>query len=267
VSPAARPHSGLEGQLVLVTRAAHQAPALASLLAAAGAVPISIPVMRLDPLLAPGQIEQVQGRIWDGGFDDLVFTSANAVTLLLAGAPAGPPPGLRVFAIGPGTAAGLRAQGWGAELLPEGFIAESLAARMVELGVAGRRVLLPRAKGAREVLPELLGRSGALVETLDLYRMEPEEAMRASLQTALTEGGLSWVTFTSGSSVSCFVELAGDIPLPDGCAVACIGPVTAAALRRARFEPRVVALTHSMEGLVEALAASCSRLPENGLRP
>ncbi len=267
MSPDARRPSGLEGQLVLVTRAAHQAAALARLLAGAGAVPISIPVMRLDPLLEPSQIERVQRRIWDGGFDDLVFTSANAVTLLLSGAPQGPPPGLRVFAIGPGTAGALRDRGWGAEALPEGLIAESLAARMVELGVSGRRVLLPRARGAREVLPELLGRGGGRVETLELYRMEPERAMRSSLRSALAEGGLSWVTFTSGSSVRCFVELAGDVPLPNGCAVACIGPITAVALRRARLEPQVVALTHSMEGLVEALAASCGRLPENGLRP
>jgi uroporphyrinogen-III synthase len=257
----------LSGQRVLVTRASHQAPALADLLAAVGAIPIAIPVMRVDPIGAPERRRRLRGRIWNGEFDDLVFTSANTVRMLLATAPPGPPPGLRVFAIGPGTAAALAEFGWHPQVLPEGFIAESLAARMVALGVSGRRVLLPRAEGARPTLPELLEAAGARVETLALYRMEPELSQGPRLREALAEGGLDWATFTSGSSVSCFRELAGTLPLPEACAVACIGPVTAAALRRIGIEPSVVAPTHSMAGLVEALAASCRRLPENGRRP
>ena len=252
---------------MLVTRARSQAPALATLLAAEGATPISIPVMRLDPLLDGSQMAELRLRLWGESFDDLVFTSANAVRLLLRDAPEVAPPWLRVFAIGPGTGAALGELGWHAEELPQGFIAESLAAQMVALGVAGRRVLLPRAQEAREVLPQLLQRAGALVETVALYRMQPELAAQASLQAALRQGGLAWATFTSGSSVSCFLELAQGVTLPSLCAVACIGPITAAALRRAHIEPQVVAPSHSMEGLVEALAASCGRLPENGRRP
>ncbi|MHB8331666.1 MAG: uroporphyrinogen-III synthase [Candidatus Dormibacteria bacterium] len=257
----------LQGLRVLVTRAQDQAQALSTLLEAEGASPVSIPVMRLHPLLSESRLEELRRSLREGGFDDLVFTSANAVRLLLAGVPAEARPSLRVFAIGPGTAASLRALGWRAEELPQGFIAESLAASIVALGVAGRRLLLPRAQGAREVLPELLERAGASVEVVSLYRMQPELAAQASLQLALRQGDLDWATFTSGSSVDCFLELAQDVPLPPQCAVACIGPITAAALRRARIEPQVVAPTHSMEGLVEALAASQARLLENGRRP
>ncbi len=257
----------LQGLRVLVTRAEDQSQALSTLLEAEGASPVSIPVMRLQPLLSESRLEELRRSLWGGGFDDVVFTSANAVRLLLAGAPAEARPSLRVFAIGPGTAASLGALGWQVEELPQGFIAESLADSIVALGVAGRRLLLPRAQGAREVLPELLERAGALVDVVPIYRMEPEPAAQVSLQLALRQGGLDWATFTSGSSVDCFLELAQGVPLPPRCAVACIGPITAAALRRAHIEPQVVAPTHSMEGLVEALAASRVRLLENGRRP
>ncbi len=249
----------------MVTRAAPQSEALCELLVADGAVPLPVPVMRVQPLLGDRGLAGLRGRIAAGEFDDLVFTSANAVELLLSLGPLAQAAS-RVYAIGPGTAAAVRQFGWSVEPLPAGFIAESLASRIGERAVAGRRVLLPRAGGARDVLPRQLQAQGAQVEVVELYQMVPDQASQAPLRALIRAGGVDCATFTSGSSVRCFVELAGALRPASSCTIACIGPITAAALRRQGMHPQVVARTHSMEGLVSALRSWFGGLPENGER-
>lgn len=255
---------GIEGRTVLVTRAKDQAEELCRLLQLEGARPIPVAVMRLAPLLELGQLMELRRRISAGDFDDIVFTSANAARLLLAGpAPkgSGQP---RVFAIGPGTKAAITQVGWPVEELPDDFIAESLAARILEGGVEGRRFLLPRAEGARGALPEMLERGGAEVTSVAVYRIEPEPESGPQLRELLERQQLDSVTFTSGSSVECFLDLAQGLRPPPSCVLACIGPITALALRRAHLQPHVVATTYSLKGLVSALTAAYQRLPENG---
>ena len=117
-----------------------------------GAEPISVPVMRLEPLLTAGQFGELGEGIASGRWDDVIFTSANAVRLVL-GLFAGSAQATRVFAIGPGTASAAAELGWSVESLPESFVAESLAERLLNERMAGRRLLLPCAAGARTVLP------------------------------------------------------------------------------------------------------------------
>lgn len=255
---------GIKGRTVLVTRAKGQAEELCRLLQLEGALPLAVAVMRLAPLLEEGQLMELRRRISAGDFDDIVFTSANAARLLLvepvtkgSGQP-------RVFAIGPGTRAAITQVGWPVEDLPEDFIAESLAECILEGGVEGRRFLLPRAEAARGALPEMLGRGGAEVASVALYRMEPEPESGPQLREVLERQQLDSVTFTSGSSVECFLDLAQGLRPPPGCVLACIGPITALALRRAHLQPQVVATTYSLKGLVRALTAAFQRLPENG---
>jgi uroporphyrinogen III methyltransferase/synthase len=259
--------AGIEGRNVLVTRAKDQAEELCRLLQIEGAVPIPVAVMGLKPLLEQLELFELRRRISVGDFDDIVFTSANAARLLLAG-PATKGSGQpRVFAIGPDTKAAITQAGWPVEELPEDFIAESLAARILEGGVEGRRFLLPRAEGARGTLPEMLGRGGAEVLSVATYRMEPELESGPQLRELLERKDLDSVTFTSGSSVECFLDLAQGLRPPPGCVLACIGPITALTLRRAHLQPEVVATTYSLKGLVSALTAAFQRLPENGGRP
>ncbi|MHB1499814.1 MAG: uroporphyrinogen-III synthase [Candidatus Dormibacteria bacterium] len=255
----------LLGRRVMVTRAAPQSEALSELLVAAGAVPVPVPVMRVQQLLEDRGLDGLRARIAAGGFDDLVLTSANAVELLLSPGSL-PQAALRVYAIGPGTAAAVRQFGWSVEPLPAAFIAESLASQISERAVSGRRVLLPRARGARDVLPRQLRAQGAEVEVVELYQMVPDQASRTPLRALLRAGAVECATFTSGSSVRCFVELAGALRPASSCAIACIGPITAAELRRQGMHPQVVARTHTMEGLVSALGSWFGGLPENGER-
>ncbi|MHB1575507.1 MAG: uroporphyrinogen-III synthase [Candidatus Dormibacteria bacterium] len=253
----------LRGRRVMVTRTSSQAQDLCDLLERELAVPVVVPVMRLQALVDAGAIGALRQRISAGDFDDLVFTSANSVGQLLGDGRLSQA-GSRAYAIGPGTAAALRKLGWQAEPLPQGYIAESLAERIAVRGASARRILLPRARGARDVLPRRLEEMGAQVEVVELYEMVPNWEVQSSLCDQLQSQELDCITFTSGSTARCFAELAGPVRPPDRCVLACIGPITAEEMRRQGMVPQVVAGTHSIPGLVQALRSWFARLPENG---
>lgn len=253
----------LLGRRILVTRARDQADELVEMLSCRGAEPLSVPVMRLEPLLTSEQFRDLGEGIASRRWDDVVFTSANAVRLVLPRFP-GSQRATRVFAIGPGTSSAAAELGWSVESLPESFVAESLAERLLTEELAGRRLLLPRAAGARAVLPDALERAGAKVEVVALYQMLPEECSRQQLVRVLSEPGLDCVTFASGSAVACFQALRGEQRLPTAVLVACIGPITAEAARTAGMEPPLVAHDHTLPGLVAALELHLGPLPENG---
>ncbi|HLJ07395.1 MAG TPA: uroporphyrinogen-III synthase, partial [Acidimicrobiia bacterium] len=59
------------------------------------------------------------------------------------------------------------------------------------------------------------------------------------------------VTFTSSSTVTNYLAVAGDVPVPP--VVACIGPITADTARAAGLTVGVVAAEHTIVGLVRAL--------------
>ncbi len=246
--------SRLSGARVLVTRPEPEGGGLGALLRAAGAEPIALPVISLLPLLGGAGMEELRAGVRSGRYDFIAFTSANAVRLLGAECPAGS--GTELFAIGPGTAAAARELGWTPRPLPQEYLAESLAEAMVASGVRGRRVLLPRAEGARDVLPRALQGAGAEVTEVALYRAAAARASAPRLRRLLIEAPPDWVTFTSSSTVRGYAELAEGRGLPPASLVACIGPVTAKTAEALGPGPDVVARVHSLPGLVAAMEES-----------
>lgn len=224
---------------------------------------MSVPVMVLEPLLGEVEFHLLGEGISSGRWDDVVFTSANAVRLALPEYSVSKHEP-RIYAIGPGTAAAASTLGWQVEPLPASFIAESLAEQLVTEGVVARRVLLPRAAGARAVLPESLGRAGAQVQVVELYRMRPDEAARPILEKALAEPGLDCIVFASGSAVECFQALRGESEVSSAVLIACIGPITAQAAEVVGLRPGLVAQEHSITGLVTELELQLGPVPENG---
>ena len=125
---------------------------------------VEAPAIRIAPLDGPApEIE---------GYDLICLTSPNGVRLLFsrlaaAGRDARSLAGARVAAIGPGTAAALRAHGVIADVVPERFVAEGLVEALADLPVS--RALVARAAEARDVLPDALRARGAVVDVLPLY--------------------------------------------------------------------------------------------------
>ncbi len=236
-----RPLAGLR---VLVTRAGPQASGFADRLRQAGAEVASVPTIDLEPLDA-----RADPRLGDlGRYDWIVFTSANGVAAFaqLIDELGTPFPSARLAAIGPETAAAIREAGRQPDLVPERFVAESLADALP----AAARVLVPRAAGARDALPDRLRQRGSTVDVLELYRAVAPPGLAAQLKRVLR--AVDVVTFISSSTVRHFVEAVGR-DLPGQVRIACIGPVTAATARDAGLPVAIIAEEYTTQGLVDAL--------------
>jgi len=258
----------LYGVTVVVTRARRQADAMAAALAQAGARVVCLPVIAVaDPADGGRGLALAAQRA--RAYDWIVFTSANAVERFTACLRDGRDLGrARLGAVGRATAEALARAGLVADLVPARATAEDLVQAMpsapaVPAGGDTGRVLFPRAAGAREVLARGLRAKGWLVDEVEAYRTAlatPADGATPDAIEAARQADV--VTFTSPSTVSAFVQLAGAGSQPR--VVACIGPVTAEAARTAGFGVDVVAADQSASGLVDALVAHLGPLAGAG---
>lgn len=251
----------LLGKGVVVTRAREQASGLAAQLAELGADVVQFPTIAIRPLDDYSELDTVVAAIAEGdAYHWLIFTSVNGVRffwrrLLRAGWDARILGGVRVAAIGPATAAALRERGIVPDFVPDRYVAESVAQGLLERGVAGRRVLLPRAREAREVLPDVLRKAGALVDVIPVYETVPAAVRREDVLERLAEGRIHCVTFGSSSTVENFLSLIPADTLrryPD-VKLAAIGPITAATLGKHGLPCDIRPEEFTIPALVEAL--------------
>jgi uroporphyrinogen-III synthase len=249
---AAGPVPALAGRRIVVTRAAHQAAALAQQLVAVGATPLLMPAIRIEPVADLRPLDEAVQKL--ARYHWLIFSSANGVEIFcrrlssLGYDPAALDP-LKVAAVGPATAAALAEQGIRVDLVPEAFVAEALSAALGDL--AGCRILLPRAAAGRREIAAWLAQQGAVVDDIAVYETRPGRLDERAL--AELKKGVDAVTFTSGLTVRYFVRMAGAEFLAQT-AVACIGPITAATARDLGLRVDIVAGEYTGAGLVSALA-------------
>ncbi|HEV2013230.1 MAG TPA: hydroxymethylbilane synthase [Candidatus Dormibacteraeota bacterium] len=251
-----RPGGSLAGLRIMVTRADRQAAALAEALKALGAEAVSCPVIAIEPIAVdPASLHDLDRYDW------LVLTSANGVDRLrelLREASRDLPAGIKVAAIGPETAARAQDAGMTPTLVPQRFIAEELADALAAAMAPGARILLARAAGARDVLPDQLRARGARVDVLDTYRSVPPADVRPRLAACLP--GVDIITFTSSSTVRHFVD-AMEGALPDRVRIACIGPITAQTARDLGLRVDIIAQEYTTRGLVDAIVRSRTPIP------
>jgi uroporphyrinogen III methyltransferase/synthase len=162
--------------------------------------------------------------------------------------------GARVAAIGPGTAAALRAHGVIADVVPERFVAEGLVEALADAPVT--RALVARAAEARDVLPDALRERGAEVDVVALYETVAEPLDQAALEAV---AGADYVTFTSSSTVRFLFSSVGDLGSRLRGRLVSIGPITSETLREHGLEADVEATRHDIDGLVDALVADAAR--------
>jgi len=172
--------------------------------------------------------------------------------------------GVAIAAIGPATAAGIAARGLNVAVTPAEFRAEAVADALVAAGVAGKRILLARAAGARSILPERLRAAGALVDDIATYRtvLPPEAAAAPALFAGERRPDL--VTFTSSSTVTNFARLFPGHDLRAvlaGVAVGCIGPVTAATARDLGLQVDVEPAEYTVPAFTTAIVRYLAERP------
>ncbi len=245
----------LFGRRIVVTRAREQASELRVQLEALGAEVLELPAIRVEPIAFA--FPRLHRYAW------LVFTSANGVRAFFergldaAGLDARALGGLRLAAIGPGTADALEARGLRPDLVPDRFVAESLLDAFPAPGTPGERVLVVRPEEARDVLPEGLGERGHTVDVLPVYRTVRAEPDAAILDR-IRSGDVDAWTFISSSTVTSFVEALGRVPEPQAVVVS-IGPVTSTTARERGLRVDAEADPHTIVGLVAAVAQALSR--------
>ncbi|MBI3550737.1 MAG: uroporphyrinogen-III synthase [Elusimicrobia bacterium] len=252
----------LQGKTILVTRPRPQAEALVRSLRRLGAKALAAPAIRIAAPASWTRFDRALRNL--AAYDTLVFTSANAADRFFERArrvlsrSARRP--RRLYAIGPATARALGRHGWKGVRVPETYEGKALADFLGD--VRGRRILIPRARVARDVLPRLLGRRGARVDVVEAYRTLPDSKGLRVLRRAVRGGGADAVAFTSSSTASHFLKAVGAASARrffKTAAAVSIGPITSAALHRAGIRRVLEAEPYTTRGIVLALKRAARR--------
>lgn len=264
-SAAARP---LSGKRIVVSRACDQAPALSFPLRELGAEVLEIPFIEIRPPASWQRLDEALLEIHN--YDWLILTSVNGVKALAEriqhlGLDLLNFVHLKIAAIGPATEQALEEQQFMVDVVPEKYVAEAVVSAL-RAQVKGQRILLVRAKVARDVIPQELRKAGAAVSVAEAYETVVPVASRARLQAALREGARKpdVITFTSSSTVRNFAAMLGIDSQPggvrpamlEGVKLASIGPVTSATLRELNLPVDIEAREFTIPGLIHAIAAS-----------
>jgi uroporphyrinogen III methyltransferase/synthase len=249
----------LFGKRIVVTRSRDQASVFAEMLIDRGATPVEFPSIAVVP---PATWEELDAAIdvieryhW------MIFTSANAVSFFFLrmrerGEDIRSLKGVKLCAVGPKTAEALQEYSLAADLIPAEFKAEGVLAALGGEQVRGQRFLIPRARVARELLPDRLRELGAEVTVATAYENVRPLSDVDRVKKLFTEKKIAAVTFTSSSTVNNFIEMVGKSEyksLIEGVTVACIGPVTARTAKEHGMIVDVMPKDYTIPALVDAM--------------
>ena len=252
----------LAGTRILVGRARHQAGGLSASLRGLGASVIEIPFIEIRKPQSYQPLDEALKNI--GNYDWLIFTSANGVEAMWGRfrklrLTRRALEHLQIAAIGPATKKAIVKHGLKVKMVPEEYVAESVVKGLRDK-VNGKRVVLIRAKVARDVIPEELRSAGAEVDVIEAYETAVPEKSRARLRALMKSAARRphIVTFTSSSTAKNFAELLGkskarSAGLLKHVQFASIGPVTSATLRELQMPVAIEAREFTMGGLLRAI--------------
>ncbi len=249
----------LRGKRILVTRARSQALSLVQRIESLGGEVVEFPTIEIRPPESYGPLDQAINQI--GSYDWLIFTSVNGVEQFLdrfekLGKNIADLAGIEVGAIGPETAKRLTATQIQPSLVPKQYQAEGILEALISETVLGKRILIPRAAKARDILPETLRQWGARVDVVEAYQTVLPQVDVSALCQLLREGTIDMITFTSSSTATNFAAMLRDQDLPrllSRAVIACIGPITRKTVEDLGMRSEVVSVEFTIPGLVSAM--------------
>lgn len=249
--------AALAGRRVVVTRPAGQAAHLAALIRAAGGEPLLFPALEIFAAAESPQLRALIERL--DSFDLAIFISSNAVekALALVRARRDWPAGLRVATVGRGSERELRRQGFAAVIAPgERFDSEGLLELPQLNQLAGKRVVIFRGEGGRELLGDTLMARGAAVEYAECYRRGRPDADPTPLLAWCQRRELAAFTVTSSEGLANLRAMLGDAGRECLASTPLFIPHERIAAAARALGVRTVVLTGpGDEGLVEGLTA------------
>jgi len=250
----------LFGKRIVVTRWRRQAGDLSLRLQGLGADVIHLPVIEIAPPAGWEDLDRAIGRLQE--FAWIVFTSVNGVRFFMErletlGLDIRRLGKARVCAIGEATASALEAFRLRVDLVPEKYLAETLAEILAgREDLHGKKILLPRGNLARKVLQERLEACGAEVEAVDTYRTLPVRMEEDEIRALLGGRPVDWITFTSSSTVKNFLAAVRPVMGEEWLTTvrfASIGPVTSETLRSCGETPDAECGASTIPALVDAI--------------
>jgi uroporphyrinogen III methyltransferase / synthase len=246
----------LFGKRIVVTRAREQAAELAEPLEELGAEAILLPSIEIWPPEDPEPLDRAIARLRT--YDWIIFTSVNGVKYFLERLDASQRDlralSAKVCVIGPATREAVEALHLKVDLMPQEYVAESLVAAFTEEHLAGRRVLLPRAAVARDLVPVELTRRDAHVDVVEAYRtVAPTDLAERAVDVLAHKP--DWIILTSSSTVKHLVSAVKPGAL-QGIKLASIGPITSQSIRDYGLDVDAEADPHTVAGLVAAIVAA-----------
>ena len=249
----------LFGRRVVVTRSREQASVFAEMLIDRGAKTIEFPSIEVVP---PSSWAELDAAI-DGleRYHWVIFTSANAVRFFMQrlrerGKDVRQLKDAKLCAVGPKTAEALDQFSLRADIIPAEFKAEGVIEAFGNMDVKGLRFLIPRAKKARELIPDKLRELGADVTVATAYDNVKPSTDVERVKKLFREKKISAGPFTSSSTVHNFVEMLGRSgykELMNGVAVACIGPVTSKTAEEYSMKPDIMPKEYTIPAMVNAM--------------
>ena len=249
----------LLGKRIVVTRARQQASDLSRRLFDLGAECLEFPTINVVPADDVAPLDDAVENL--AIYDWIVFTSVNGVKFFFdhlfgRNKDVRALGRLHTAAIGPATAEKLFQYGLKSDIVPQNYRAEAVVDAFRKISLTGKKILLPRAKEARPVLPVELRKMGAEVDEVTAYLTEKVQANTDQLIEQLEEKTIDLITFTSSSTVQNFKDL---LPtdkfkqLIQGITIASIGPITTDTAIKSGFEVPITAKSYTIPGLCDAI--------------
>jgi len=248
----------LFGQNIVITRDERGNVVFSEKILAQGGNPIRYDSIEIQDLTVYDKIQTVLGSLED--FDWIIFTSANGVRLTFEalaklGKDARSLARAKVGCIGIETAACLGQFGIKADFVPTVYTSSRLAEELTKhTGIKNKKIALLRSAAAAKDLTDALTKSGAIVEDVGVYTVEPNQNEPTELIEQIKSGKIDRVTFTSPSTVKAFfAQVRPGLISAHGVKVVSIGPVTTEQLKELNVIVSAQARTHTIDGLIDAL--------------
>lgn len=249
----------LFGVTIVVTRPKDQASEFIKMLEADGANVISFPTIEITPPKSYKSLDNAINHIEQ--YEWIIFTSVNGVhsffdRLKHLGKDIRSLHRAKIAAIGEITAREIKKRDINVEMVPDDYKAEGLIKLFKKSNVKGSRILIPRAKVARDILPQSLIRLGAKVDVITSYvTKKPNKLHTKKLIKLLDEKKVDLITFTSSSTARNFCELIPNFkqkrnkPL-----IACIGPITAKTVKDHGYKTAILPAQYTVKHLADEIS-------------
>lgn len=247
----------LFGKSIMVTRSRTQISSLVEKIMDLGGNPIEVPTIKIDKIENNIELENEIKNIKD--YTYLVLTSKNGVDIFFdkldeMNLDSRALANLKVCAIGCATANEIKNRGIKADIIPEKFIAEYLFEELKPILKPNDKVLMPRAKNARDFLVDKIGEI-CEVKEIHTYETVVDPTKKEEVLDILNQGETDYITFASSSTVRNFVEIIGKENLDklENIKVISIGPITTQTAKELNLKVYEEADVATIDGMISTI--------------